>query len=86
MVDLLRSHPLLLTLPTLQSLRPIVDNPKSMTACCGKSVDLSGYRQAFEQGLRGMSADHKERMKQILGVSKIQYFAKSNGHLERKEF
>lgn len=85
-VDLMRSNPLLLTIPALQGLRPLVQRDRTIRGggCCGAQEDLSAYRGAFEQALRSLTDGQKTQMKSILGVNEISYYARTNGKIEEK--
>lgn len=84
-VELLRSNPRLLSLPALQSLRPLVSQP-AKGHCCGEGPDLGAYRSAFEGALKTLTKDQQTQMKKILGADEISYFSRVAGTIQQKSF
>lgn len=84
-ISLLKGNKGLLTLPALQSLRPLISAPIKQ-GCCGGKVDTAKYRGALETALRNILPDQAKKMKDILKVERICYFAKVGGKIEQKCF
>lgn len=82
-VALMRSNPKLLTLPALQPLRSLVQQPAAV-GCCGQKPDLSGHRMVFENALRAMTEEQKHQLKEILGVDRVTYYARTGNEIVQK--
>lgn len=83
-VDLAKKIPSLANLPSMSSLKNIVNTyqPKKGCGCSGGAKrttdELSSYRLMFEASMSMLSAEEKKTFKELLNTKKVCYFIKDN--------